>query len=268
MKKVVLLLICIALLGGVAACGGGGTTPTETATSPTSSPTATLPSPTPTKTIVVGTAAEYPPMEYVENGEIVGFDIDLIKELARIAGYNVQIENTAWDGIFAALFAKKVDVVASAVSITDERKKEMLFVGPYLEAGQGIVIKKDRTDIKGPDDLKGKTIGVQKSTTGDEAASAMEGVRVERYEDILLAFKDLENGRIDAVVNDVPVNAYQIAKSGSQFIQIAKKFTMEEYGLAVRLNDQVIHQALSQALQKAKGIGTYKQIYDKWFGGS
>lgn len=266
MKKVVLLLICIALVGSIAACGGGGTTPTETGTSESPSPTAT--SPTPTKTIIVGTAAEYPPMEFVENGQVVGFDIDLIKELARIAGYNVQIENTAWDGIFAALKSKKVDVIASAVSITEDRKKEMLFVGPYLEAGQGIVIKKDRTDIKGAEDLKGKTVGVQKGTTGDEAATAMEGVQVERYEDILLAFKDLENGRIDAVVNDVPVNAYQIAKSGANLTQIAKKFTVEEYGFAVRLDDQVLYQALSQALQKAKGIGTYKQIFSTWFGGS
>jgi polar amino acid transport system substrate-binding protein len=262
MRKLIILMVVLALMGSVAACGGGAPS-TSTASSPT--PTQTT---TPAKTIIVGTAAEYPPMEYIENGEIVGFDVDLIKEVARLAGYNVQIQNVPWDGIFAALKANKIDVIASAVTITEDRKKEMLFAGPYLEAGQGIVIKKDRTDIKGPDDLKGKKVGVQKATTGDEAASAMEGVEVVRYEDILMAFKDLEIGRIDAVINDVPVNAYQIKKSGANLIQISKKFTIEEYGFVVRLGDNVLQQALSQALQKSKSINSYQKIYDKWFGGS
>ena len=267
MKKIILSLVVFTLFFSVAACGGGApSTPTAT---PSSSASSTSPTQTtPMKTIIVGTAAEYPPMEFIENGEIVGFDIDLIKEVARLAGYNVEIQNVPWDGIFAALKAKKIDVIASAVTITEDRKKEMLFAGPYLEAGQGIVIKKDRTDIKGPEDLKGKKVGVQKATTGDQAASAMEGVEVVRYEDILMAFKDLEIGRIDAVINDVPVNAYQIKKSGADLIQIAKKFTVEEYGFAVRQDDYVLQQALSQALQKAKSINTYKKIYDKWFGGS
>lgn len=266
MKKIFLISVVLILLLSISACGGGApSTPTETSATPTSSPSPTQT--TPMKTIIVGTAAEYPPMEFIENGEIVGFDVDLIKEVARLAGYNVEIQNVPWDGIFASLKAKKIDVIASAVTITDERKKEMLFVGPYLEAGQGIVIKKDRTDIKGPEDLVGKKVGVQKATTGDKAASAMEGVEVVRYEDILMAFKDLEIGRIDAVINDVPVNAYQIKKSGAELVQISKKFTVEEYGFAVRLDDQVLHQALSQALQKSKSINSYKKIYDKWFGG-
>ncbi|MEI6308804.1 MAG: transporter substrate-binding domain-containing protein, partial [bacterium] len=175
-------------------------------------------------------------------------------------------EKVAWDGIFASLKAKKVDLIASAVTITSERANEMDFVGPYMQSGQGIVILKTTVSIKGPEDLKGKKVGVQKGTTGDEAATAMEGLTVERYEDILLAFKDLENGRIDAVVNDVPVNAYQIMRSNANLIQIAQKFTTEDYGFAIRKGDSQLMLDFTFALQKAMSDGTYQRVYEKWFG--
>lgn len=186
MKRFVAFLLVLSIVVGLGACAQPST-PTATPT-PTSSPTPTpspspTPSPTPTpstlpaKVVTIGTAPEYPPMEYIDDvGAMVGFDIDLINELGKIAGYQMKWEKVAWDGIFASLKANKVDLIASAVTITSERANEMDFVGPYMQSGQGIVILKTTTSIKGPEDLKGKKVGVQKGTTGDEAATAMEGL--------------------------------------------------------------------------------------------
>ena len=277
MKRFVALLLVLSMVIGLGACAQPSTptaTPTPSATpTPTSSPSPTQSTPTPSpstlpaKVVTIGTAPEYPPMEYIDDaGAMVGFDIDLVNELGKIAGYQMKWEKVAWDGIFASLKANKVDLIASAVTITNERANEMDFVGPYMQSGQGIVILKTTTSIKGPEDLKGKKVGVQKGTTGDEAATAMEGLTVERYEDILLAFKDLENGRIDAVVNDVPVNAYQILRSNANLIQIAEKFTTEDYGFAIRKGDDQLMLDFTFALQKAMFDGTYQRVYEKWFG--
>ncbi|NOZ30035.1 MAG: basic amino acid ABC transporter substrate-binding protein [Chloroflexi bacterium] len=218
--------------------------------------------------IKVGMNAEYPPFEFVdESGNIVGFDVDLIDALAKRAGFDYELINTKWDGIFAALASGEFDVVCSAVTITEERAQIVDFTDPYFNAGQSIAVLATNDEIKSVEDLKGKRIGVQLGTTGDIEASKIEGAEVKRYEEITIAFQALANGDVDAVVNDTPTSA-EIIKANPELNAklVGEPFTDEFYGIAVNKNKPEIRDALNKALKEIKADGTYDKIYEKWFG--
>ncbi|MCS7220684.1 MAG: basic amino acid ABC transporter substrate-binding protein [Anaerolineae bacterium] len=258
------VLLSLALL--IAACA-----PAAAPATPTAPPVAEQPQATeqPAKIkIKVGMNAEYRPFEYVdESGNIVGFDVDLIKALAERAGFEVELINTKWDGIFTALAAGEFDVVCSAATITEERQQTVDFTDPYFNAGQSIAVLESNTEIKGLEDLKGKRIGVQLGTTGDIEASKIEGAEVKRYEEITLAFQALANGDVDAVINDAPTSA-AIIKANPELKAklVGEPFTNEFYGIAVNKNKPEIRDALNKALAEIKADGTYDRIYQKWFG--
>lgn len=250
-------LLSLGLL--IAACAPAATPATPTA------PAAEQPAKIKIK---VGMNAEYRPFEYVdESGNIVGFDVDLIKALAERAGFEVELINTKWDGIFTALAAGEFDVVCSAATITEERQQTVDFTDPYFNAGQSIAVLESNTEIKGLEDLKGKRIGVQLGTTGDIEASKIEGAEVKRYEEITLAFQALANGDVDAVINDAPTSA-DIIKANPELKAklVGEPFTNEFYGIAVNKNKPEIRDALNKALAEIKADGTYDRIYQKWFG--
>ncbi len=217
--------------------------------------------------LVVGSDVTYPPFEYMENGKPVGFDIDLINLVAKEMGLNgAQIVDTAWDGIFAALKTEKFDVIISSVTITEDRKKEMLFSDPYYDSGQIIAVRRDDTRINSENDLAGKIVGVQINTTGDFAAQEIPGIKeIKRYDDIQQAFQDLEIGRIDAILNDLPVNAW-FAKERKNVKLVGKLLTVEQYGICARLEDTDLIQEINRALRNLRESGKYKELYIKWFG--
>ncbi|MFH1584130.1 MAG: basic amino acid ABC transporter substrate-binding protein [Actinomycetota bacterium] len=218
--------------------------------------------------LTVGTDAAYPPLENVEAGEFVGFDIDLVKEIANGLGLEAEIINTAWDGIFPALIAHKFDVVISAVTITEDRDKEMDFSDPYLDSDQSIATKDD-SGIKTKADLKDKILGVQIGTTGELTAKEIDeemGVaEIKTYDDILLAFEDLKAGRIDAIINDIPTSAY-IVKDNPELVIVEKIITNEKYGIVFAPDTPELPKAVNKVLKEMKEDGTYDQIYSKWFG--
>ena len=135
------------------------------------------------KPLVVASDPTFPPNEMLnKDKEIVGFSIDYIKAVGKEAGFDVQVKNIAWDGIFAALASNQVDVIAASVSITDKRKKAMLFTDPYYESGLMTIVRKDNTVIHSLADLKGKRIGVQLGTTGAQEAEKIEGAKVTNFD--------------------------------------------------------------------------------------
>lgn len=217
--------------------------------------------------LLVGSDVTYPPFEFMENGKPVGFDIDLINLIAQGMGLNgAQIIDTAWDGIFAALKTEKFDVIISSVTITEDRKKEMLFSDPYYDSGQIIAVRRDDTRINNENDLVGKIVGVQINTTGDFTAQKISGIKeIKRYDDIQQAFQDLELGRIDAVLNDLPVNAW-FAKERKNVKLVGKLLTVEQYGICARLEDQTLINEINRALKNLRESGKYREIYVKWFG--
>jgi polar amino acid transport system substrate-binding protein len=223
------------------------------------------------KVYVVGTDAAYAPFESQnEKGEIVGFDIDVVKAVAAKAGMEVKFVNTPWEGIFNTLAQGDRDFLVSSITITDERKQTMDFSSPYFDAQQLMAVKKD-SKIAKFDDLKKLKVGVQTGTTGDEVVTKLQGkesTNVKRFESTPLALKELEAGGVDAVVADNGVVVHYVANNaGSNFKTIAdSSFAAEQYGLAVKKGNADLLAKLNKGLADVKGDGTYDKIYAQYFG--
>jgi peptide/nickel transport system substrate-binding protein len=218
-------------------------------------------------TVKIGTNAEYPPFEFVDDaGEIVGFDIDLVKAIAEAGGFDYEMINTRWDGIFVALASGEFDGVASAATITEERKETVDFSDPYFNAGQVLAVKIG-SDITGVDQLEGKRVGVQLGTTGDIWSTDNTQAEVVRYDEITLAFQALAQGDVDAVINDLPVSADIIKANPEMEVEIiGDALTDEFYGIAVNKDRPEVLAAINEGLAAIKASGVYDEIYVKWFG--
>ena len=214
----------------------------------------------------VGTDATYPPFETVEGDVYTGFDIDLMNALAKEMGVRARFVNASFDGIFPALQNGTFDAVISSVTITDERKRSMLFTDPYYDSGQLIAVREETQGIATPDDLKGKTIGVQINTTAQYDLEKRAGVTVNKYNTIDLALLDLQNKRIDAVVCDAPVLKFMIFKSFRGLKTVGRRFTDEKFGIAVAAGNEDLVQEMNAALKRVRESGEYDQIHEKWFG--
>ena len=249
-KRVILVLLILAAAAGVALAGGGKEPAGKMAN------------------IVIATDATWPPMEMVnEQKQIVGFDIDLMNAAAKAGGFTVEFKNTAWDGIFAGLEAGEYDAVMSSVTITDERKQTMDFSVPYINAGQILVVRKELMGVDKLEQLKGKNVGAQIGTTGSFEIEKVAGVTLKTYDEIGLAFEDLANGRIEAVVCDTPVAA-QFALQNDNYKGklkiVGKPFTEEYYGVAVKKGNSKVLEAINKGLEKVLKTDTYAQIEAKW----
>jgi polar amino acid transport system substrate-binding protein len=219
--------------------------------------------------VKIGTNAEYPPFEFVdEAGNIVGFDPELVAEIAKRAGFEFELVNTRWDGIFVALASGEFDMVASAATITDEREEIVDFSQPYFYASQRIAVLESRaSEIQNVEDLAGLRVAVQAGTTGDIYASELPGVEVVRYDEITLAFQALASGDVDAVINDGPVSADIIEKNPELgAVLVGPPLSEEYYGIAVQPTKPELLDAVNKALAEIIADGTYEQLYLKWFG--
>jgi polar amino acid transport system substrate-binding protein len=227
-------LFAAALL--LAACGKKEPPPPPAAAA---SAPAAAPAPAPARVYAVGTDAAYAPFESQnEKGEIVGFTIDVVNAAAAKAGIQVKFVNTPWEGIFNALGQGDRDMIASSVTITDERKQTMDFSNPYFDAVQLIAVKENSKLAKFAD-LKKAKVGVQTGTTGDEAVTKLLGktsTAIKRFESTPLALKELEAGGVDAVVADNGVVIHYVANNpGGKFKMVSdKEFAPEQYGFAVK----------------------------------
>lgn len=220
------------------------------------------------KKIVVASDATWPPMEMIdENKQIVGFDIDLMHEIAKAGGFEVEIRNTAWDGIFAGLEAGEYHAVISSVTITEERKKTMDFSVPYINAGQVIVIRTGVSGIEKLSDLGGKTVGAQIGTTGAMEIDKNSEIKKKTYDELGLAVEDLANGRIDAIICDTPIAAdyaLQSSEYRGKLQIVGAPLTEEFYGIAVKKGNTVVLNRINDGLKKVLESGINKDLEDKW----
>lgn len=252
----------------LAACGGsqssGNTAPPAASSA---NPTAT----TGEKVLRIGTNAEFAPFESLnEKQEIQGFDIDLLNEMAKVGHFKVEFKHTPWDGIFASLDNKDVDAVASAVTITDDRKKTMDFSEPYYKITQVVLIPPSKT-VKNVDDLKKlPKVGVVSGQTGDLAAQKIFGAtspNIARFDTVTLLTKEVENGGVDAGISDSAVIANYIKNNtnkGFSMVQIPD-FQEEYYGFAVRKGDTETLNLLNDSLKQVRESGKYTELENKYF---
>lgn len=215
----------------------------------------------------VGTDATYPPFEWIDTatGQVEGFDIDLVREICKEIGCKPEFVVVPFDGIIAGLVSNKYDMIASTFTITPERAKEVAFSDPYYDGGQAIAVPNYDSSTFSVDDLKGKTIAVQLGTTGERRASQIPDAEVIAFENIGAAFIDMENGRVDAVINDRPTTELIIRQRGAAKI-VGPTLTAEEYGLAVTHADKELLAAVNKALAKIKADGRFETMRAKWFG--
>lgn len=217
-------------------------------------------------TLKIATNAEFAPFEYVDeqSKEIVGFDIDLINELAKRGNLEIEIINTGFDPMLAGLGQCQYDAAIAGITITDERKASMLFTQPYTIAGQTVVVRKGTEGISGPETLSGKKVGAQIGTTGAEEVSKVNGAELKTYDNYPFAFQDLINGQIDAVVVDNPVAQSFIARNPDKVEIIANVFTNETFGIAVCTKNEDLLKTLDKYLAEMKSDGSLLKLEEKW----
>ncbi|MGA1862005.1 transporter substrate-binding domain-containing protein [Deferribacter thermophilus] len=218
----------------------------------------------------VGLESGYKPFEMTaKNGEIIGFDVDIAKVMAKAMGVKLKLVNTAWDGIIPALITDKFDIIMSGMTITQERNLQVNFADPYIIVGQTLLIhKKDAGKIKSYKDLNNPkyVIASKLGTTGYFAAKKyIPKAKINAFETEADAFQDFINGKADAFVYDLPLCAYYYSIYKDKVVFLDKPFTYEPLGWAIKKGDPDFLNWLNNFLRQIKGDGTYDKIYDKWF---
>jgi len=220
--------------------------------------------------LVIASDATWPPMEFVNDAkEIVGFDIDMINALGQYMGIEIEVRNTAWDGIFAGLDNGAYDAIVSSVTITEERMKAMDFSTPYINAGQVLVVSKKLADtgITTLAQMSGKKVGAQIGTTGAGEISKVAGVTLKTYDELGLAVEDLAIGRIDGIVADAPTAAdFVLSNEKYKAIMtiVGEPFTDEYYGIVVKKGNTQVLDLINAGLKKLTDYGRLDPIKAKW----
>ena len=255
MKRIISVVLLL-VMAGVLFAGCGNTTKTEPAK----------------KKIVIGLDDNFPPMGFKdEKNNIVGFDIDMAKEAAKRLGIEVEFKGIDWSSKEAELNSKRIDALWNGMNITEERKKNVLFSDPYMESKQLIFVLAN-SPIKSAADLKGKVVGVQQSSIGEEVVTKDEKLKAtlkdfKKYPDCVAAFMDLKTGRLDAVVTDEILGRYYMSKEAGAYIAIEKPLgEVGVYGVGFRKDDKELRDKVQNVLNEMKKDGTSAKISQKWFG--
>ncbi len=227
--------------------------------------------------LVVGMEAAYVPYEFFKDGKIIGYDPDIIDQFVPKLGVKAQLVDTAWNGIIPALYAKKFDVVISAMTITKERAEKVLFSMPYAEATNAILLRANEDRIKTADDLSGKVVGVQLGSAAAGIIKTFEAklkaagkpgyADVKQYEHYPEAYQDLLNKRVDAVVNSKSTMLVVMKDAPGKFKLIGGVTDIPAYfGMAFRKEDTALQSFINEQLGAMKKDGRLAQLQEKWFG--
>jgi polar amino acid transport system substrate-binding protein len=228
-------------------------------------------------TLVVGMEVAYVPYEFFKDGNIVGYDPDIIAAAMPKLGVKAQLVDTAWNGIIPALYAKKFDCIVSAMTITKDRAEKVLFSMPYADASNVMFLRADETRIKSGDDLSGKVIGVQlgsaaavisKTFEDKMKAKGLPGYKeVKQYEHYPEAYQDLLNKRVDAVVNSKSTLMVVMNDAPGKFKMMPGISDVTAYfGMAFRKEDTTLHAFFNEQLAGMKQDGSLDKLQQKWFG--
>lgn len=214
------------------------------------------------ETLVMATNAEFPPYEYYEGDEIVGIDPEVAALIAEELGMTLEIEDMAFDSVLAAVVSGKADIAMAGITVTEKRKQSVNFTDTYTKATQVIIVKED-SEIATPDDLTGKTVGVQLGTTGDIYADDIEDGTVERYNKGFEAVQALMQGKIDAVIIDgEPAKVFVEQNEGIKMLDEA--FTEEEYAIAIAKDNEELLNKVNEALNTLKENGKFDEVTAKY----
>lgn len=221
-------------------------------------------------TLVLGLDDSFPPMGFRnDNNEIVGFDIDLAKEVCNRLGVNLVLQPISWLAKEQELNSYNIDCIWNGMSINEEREKAMCLSLPYLENSMCFVVKND-SNINTLNDLKGKKVGVQSGSTAEEILLQSD-VYTEiketiSYTENITAFMDMEIKQIDCVFLDSIVANYYITTNNKDYKILNEKLQDEKYTIGFRKQDEELCNKINEILLEMKEDGTLNKISTKWFG--
>ena len=267
-KYVALVAVAALAVGtlALAGCSQPATPSTPAPSTSTTAPAPVLKVVTP-GTLIAGSDTSFPPFESMKGNVAEGFDVDLGAAIAKELGLTLEFKSYKFDTLIPTLVAGgKFDIIMSGMTINDARKLEIDFSDPYINSNQSIAVQNSST-AKTAADLTGKKIGVQSGTTGQAwAKEHIKSAQLVPFDDALAAFSALQAGKVDAVVNDLPVSA-AIVKDTTRGLKIIQEVaTGEQYGIGVSKANPDLLKAINAALAKIKASGDYDAIYKKWFG--
>ncbi len=206
----------------------------------------------------------YEPFEFVRDGKNVGFDMDLAAEIAKDLNVEPKIITVAFEGIQSgqALNTAQCDVAISGISITDSRKTVMDFSDPYLDDDLSLLVTK-ASGLKTIEDLKGKRVGVQQGTTGEEYAKE-KGLETIQYENTGLLIQAIKTGGVDAAINNQSVLGF--AAKGDDSLVFAETYkTGEQLGVAIKKDNKAMTESVNKTLKRLSG-GPMAELKKTWFG--
>ncbi|UOQ94473.1 glutamine ABC transporter substrate-binding protein [Halobacillus shinanisalinarum] len=220
-------------------------------------------------TYTVATDNNFVPFEFMneETGEMEGFDIDLIKAVAKEAGFDIEIESMKFDGVVAGMQSERYDIGIAGMTITEERKETIDFSDPYYDAGLMLAVQESNNEIKSEADLAGKKVATRSGTTSETYLKENHpDAEVVTFPGIVEAYMDLQTGRVDAVMYDVPNVKYYVANDADGTLKTVGDILQgEQYGIAFPKDSELVED-VNKALQTLKDNGTYDDIYEEWFG--
>jgi polar amino acid transport system substrate-binding protein len=221
-------------------------------------------------TLVVGIDDKFAPMGFRDqNNEIVGFDIDYAKAAAEKMGVTLKFQPIDWKTKESELMSGRIDLIWNGYTITEERKKKVLFTKPYLKNAQ-VVVTLANSSLSKLSDLEGKVVGLQSLSSAADALNdnpvKSKVKEVTEFSDNVLALSDLKSGRIDAVIIDEVVINYYMSKDKGSFKVLEETLAPEEYGVGVKKGNEELLEKLQQALNTINEDGTASAISQKWFG--
>ncbi|MCR5765449.1 MAG: amino acid ABC transporter substrate-binding protein [Treponema sp.] len=260
MKKIIGLLLLSAVLFGTLSC-------TKKAKA---DPVAALKA---RGTFVLGLDDSFPPLGYRDdNNEIVGYDIDLAKEVAKRLGVSFKAQPIDWDAKEMELETGKIDCIWNGFTITEDRKNALSFTFAYLNNEQVLVVR-NGSGIKTLDDMKGKTLGIQSGSSAQDAVDEPANKKFKdslaniiAFKDNITALNDLKIGGVDGVVMDSVVANYTISLTKEPFYVLEQPLANEAYGIGFRKNEPELRDEVQKQLLEMQKDGTVAAISHKWFG--
>lgn len=222
-----------------------------------------------TETLIIGIDDKFAPMGFRgEQNEIVGFDIDLARAAAEEMGMEAEFQPIDWSTKESELSSGRIDLIWNGYTITDDRKKKVLFTEPYLENAQVVMTLAD-SNLTTLADLAGKEVGIQSLSSAQDALNAhpiSKEVSLNEYKDNVLALTDLKAKRVEAVVIDKVVGEYYMTQEQDTFKILEESLAPEQYGVGVKKGNETLLKDLQAALDTLNENGKAAEISTKWFG--
>jgi polar amino acid transport system substrate-binding protein len=205
-----------------------------------------------------------------DSGKTVGFDVDMMDLVAKKLGVEQAIVDTPFEGIKSGqdMATGKCDIAAAGMTITDERKKAILFSEPYFDATQALLVA-NGSSIKTLADLKGKKLGAQSSTTGLDYANKEKdanGYEIVEFQDLASETQALLTGQVDGAINDLPVWSEAIKQNPGKGAIATQFDTGEQYGFGMKLGNEALKKVVDETITSSKSDGTYDALFKKWIG--